>query len=110
MLGGYMSQFGPCDKCGTYTSVGYFEDLRCGRCSKDDKPYKPEQSLHELLVKKKRQNKKEAIRGTEVKHKNHGKGHVVCVSDGVTVDFEPKEVIISARCLEIISDIDELQE
>lgn len=101
-----MSHYGPCSICGTYTSVGPFEDLICNRCSEDDEPYRPEQTLHKLL----REQEREEIEGTKVKHRHYGTGDVIIALDEATVQFERKELNIASDCLELVSDLSELQE
>lgn len=99
-----MSHYGPCNICGTYTSVGPFEDLICSRCPEDDEPYRPEQTLHKLL----REKNREEVEGTKVRHRHYGAGDVVLAMDEATVQFERQELNIASDCLELVSDIDEL--
>lgn len=93
-----MSNYGPCQVCGRYVSVGPYEELLCRNCSEEDESYRPEENLYKLI----NEIGKDEAEGTNVRHRDFGEGVVTIASHEATVEFENRKVNIASDCLEVL--------
>lgn len=100
-----MSQYGPCEKCGVYTSVGPYKAIICVRCDESDETYSPENNLDHHVANE--DISEDEIAGIKVNHIHLGQGEVVSkFGTEVEVDFRNNlgrdHTSVASDCLEVI--------
>lgn len=99
-----MSQYGPCEKCGIYTSVGPYEAIICSRCGEEDEAYRPENTLDEYIRGNDLDNSD--VVGLKVRHLYHESGVIeskLGLEVEVSLDGRSRHdrLNIASDCLEI---------